>query len=121
MSNKTLLLYIAFIISVLIISFIVYEKWWKIYVKSNENFVNDSGYFCDKDKCSAYTLSQCLNCANCSYCVKDGFSSQCVAGTPSDVITSGKCDRVYANDPYTRSVLAGDNNYIDALHLPLFA
>lgn len=103
---------IGIIIIVLIIAYIALHGY--------EKFTNEAGYYCDNDKCDSFTLSKCLNCSNCSWCMRDGFDSKCVSGTASDLLNSGTCDKVYANDVFTRALMAGDNDYKESEKLPLF-
>jgi hypothetical protein len=103
--------YIVIITIILISLFIIFRS-----VK--ENFTNDSGYFCDPKTCDSLTMSDCFKCSNCSYCLNN-FDSKCVVGTPSELLKSGKCEKVYSNDAWTRAVMVGDNDYRASLDLPI--
>lgn len=87
---------------------------------SGEKFTNASGYYTKPNDCDSMTLSDCMNCATCAWCMGDDFAPKCVAGNASDLLKSGKCKKVYANDAWTRSVMAGDNDYRETIDLPLF-
>lgn len=87
--------------------------------KNTETFTNDSGYFCDPKECEHMTISDCMKCSNCGYCMND-FSSKCVSGSPRELIESGKCSKVYANDAWTRAVMAGDNDYVSYENKSIF-
>ena len=91
-----------------------------VFWKFKEKFTNQSGgYMADTSKCSSLTLKDCLNTSSCVWCMKNGFSSQCVPGNPNNDSIKAKCDRVYANDVWTRSVLSNDNDYKEYEKLPI--
>jgi len=90
-----------------------------LYKKKKELFTNESGQYCDSKNCSSLTLSDCLKCSDCGYCMTNNYTSKCVAGKPRELLASGKCDRVYSNDMWTRAALAGDNDYHNTLDLPI--
>jgi hypothetical protein len=90
-----------------------------IFYFKREKFTNQAGYYTDTTQCSNLTLRNCLDTANCGYCMQDGFNSQCVAGT-KDGPTNGHCSKWYHNDAWTRAVLANDNDYDKYKELPIF-
>lgn len=108
---------ILMIIAIVIIVFVI----MKVFKKSKEQFTNDSGYYCDPKECDKMTISECMKCSNCGFCMSNSFDSKCVSGAPRDLITSGQCDKVYANDVWTRAVMAGDNDYRSYENKSLFA
>lgn len=88
------------------------------FMNMKETFTNESGYFCDPKKCESLTMSDCFKCRNCNYCMNN-FNSKCVAGSASELLKSGKCEKVYGNDTWTRAVMVGDNDYKASLDLPI--
>ena len=90
-----------------------------IFYFNREKFTNEAGYYADTSQCSNLTLRDCLNTANCGYCMQDGFNSQCVAGT-KDGPTGGHCGKWYHNDTWSRAVLANDSDYDRYKELPIF-
>lgn len=76
----------------------------------NEHFNGKYGNMCNND-CGSKTMGQCLECADCGYCIND-FSSQCVPGDVHGPY-NGSCKKWYQNDPFTRAVLSNDNNHIN--------
>jgi hypothetical protein len=109
------LIYLIIIIILLIILlFIIWNK--------QENFTNQSGvYLANANQCSSLTMSNCLNSSSCVWCMKSekGFDSQCIPGNPNDQSVKQQCDRVYANDVWTRSVLSNDSDYKKYMDLPI--
>jgi hypothetical protein len=87
-----------------------------------EKFTNQSGgYMVDTSKCGSLTLKDCLNTSSCVWCMKKdtGFNSQCIPGNPNDQTIKQQCNRVYANDIWTRSVISNDNDYQHYLDMPI--
>jgi hypothetical protein len=68
--------------------------------------------------CESKTLADCLECADCGYCMND-FSSKCVAGDVHGPF-EGKCQKWYQNDPYTRAVLSNNRDYKTYEDEPIF-
>ena len=97
--SKLKILSIIFIVAIIL--FIIY--------KNTETFTNMAGNHCGS--CESKTLKDCINCDSCVWCMRDGFDSQCVDGTADDGPTTAKCDKYYANDIWSRSVLSNDNNF----------
>lgn len=103
----------------LIIAGIILVVVASIFMYTRENFTNMAGYFTDKSSCSSMTLRDCMNTSTCSWCMGDEFSPKCVSGQSADLLSSGKCKKVYANDAWTRALLSADNDYVDSKY-PLF-
>lgn len=108
-------------IILIIIAIVVFALLYMIWNKK-EKFTNQSGVFMnDPNQCSSLTLSNCLNSSSCVWCMNSekGFNSQCIPGNPNDQSIKQQCDRVYANDVWTRSVLANDSDYQKYMDLPI--
>jgi hypothetical protein len=90
-----------------------------IFLFKIETFTNMAGYYTNQSDCSKMTLKNCLDTSTCAWCMGDNFSPKCVAGQTSDLLKDGKCKKVYANDVFTRALFSGDNDYTDALDLPI--
>lgn len=91
------------------------------FIKRQEKFTNESGYFANTKECSNYTLRDCLNTSNCVWLVKDsttGFDSKCIPGTADAVLKKGSRDKIYANDVWTRALVSNDNNFSE--DIPVF-
>lgn len=108
-----LILLIIIIVLLLILAYILWNK--------KENFTNQAGVYAKTDQCSSLTLSNCLNSSSCVWCMKSdkGFDSQCIPGNPNDQSIKQQCDRIYANDDWTRSVLSNDSDYQKYMDLPI--
>lgn len=114
---------VTIIITIVVLWFLFINRQWvlntsigKTIVQKTENFNGKYGNICSD--CSSKTLGECLECADCGYCIND-FSSQCV---PGDVHgpTKGTCKKWYQNDPFTRAALSNDNNYSGPDDEPIF-
>lgn len=105
------------IISITIIAVIFVGILFWMHSKK-EKLTNSAGYYADTKQCGTLEMRDCLNTSNCVWCVNDNFASQCVAGT-KDGATNATCKKYYSNDPWTRSVLANDNDFqkFDALNI----
>lgn len=111
--------YIITIITTIIVLAIVYayrKKFFNISEQKTENFNGKYGNICTD--CSTKTMGECLECADCGYCIND-FSSQCVSGDVHGP-TKGKCKKWYQNDPFSRAALSNDNNYSGPDDEPIF-
>lgn len=67
----------------------------------------------DKE-CPTKNLTNCLKYQNCVYIMTKDFKNKCVAGDvygPYD--KNIRYDKIYHNDPWTRSIVANDNDYKD--------
>lgn len=65
-------------------------------------------------QCPQKNMTNCLKFQNCGYITTKDFNNRCVAGDvhgPYD--KSIKYHKYYHNDPYTRALIANDNNYRD--------
>jgi hypothetical protein len=90
-----------------------------VYSTHLDQFTNMAGYY--SDQCEDKTLRDCLECANCGWCMNDNFSSQCVAGDLHGAYDKTKtCNKWYHNDVWTRSVLANDSDYDKYNAYPIF-
>lgn len=87
-----------------------------IYILSNESYQNvGTGYVTQNtNKCNNLNMSECLKMQNCGYAVTN-HSEQCLAGNTygpyNKKITKESGYKWYHNDPYTRALIANDNNY----------
>lgn len=115
---KSIILIVVVII--IIIGVIIYLLRGRSNESNGEKFTNASGYYTKPNDCDSMSLSDCMTASTCGWCMGDDFSPKCVAGNASDLLKSGQCKKVYANDAWTRSVMAGDNDYREAINLPLF-
>ena len=111
---------LAGVVIIIIVIAVIFLLKGKSNKASGEKFTNASGYYTKPNDCDSMTLKDCLECSTCAWCMRNDFAPKCVAGNASDLIKSGQCKKVYANDTWTRSVMAGDNNYREAIDLPLF-
>lgn len=111
---------IILVIIVIIICAVIFLLNRKSNKTNGEKFTNASGYYTKSKDCDSMTLSNCMNSATCAWCMGNDFAPKCVSGNANDLLKSGKCKKVYANDAWTRSVLAGDNDYRETNDLPLF-
>lgn len=110
---------VTIIITIIVLIFLYANREWILNTsigKKLEYFNGKYGNICSE--CSSKTLGECLECADCGYCIND-FSSQCV---PGDVHgpTKGTCKKWYQNDPFTRAALSNDNNYSGPDDEPIF-
>lgn len=96
----------------IIIIIILYIAYHFINKKSNEKF-SDYGYVAMNMKdCNDKTLTECLRFQNCGYVMTRDFNNRCVAGDVYGPYNKKiKYDKWYHNDPYTRALIANDNNY----------
>lgn len=100
---------IWFIIIVLLICVVMAFGYLYYKYMSKESFNERQGSYCVT--CNDKTFAQCLECADCGYCMND-FSAYCTKGD-SHGPYSGTCKKWYHNDPFTRAVLSNDNDYIE--------
>lgn len=68
--------------------------------------------------CDSKTFGECLECADCGFCIND-FSSKCVSGDVHGPF-EGKCQKWYQNDPFTRAELSNDRDYQTYEDEPIF-
>jgi len=78
---------IVLVVIIIIAKFLVYKK---------ENFNLEYGGYCKK--CEGRTFGNCLTCANCGYCFKNG-EWNCVSGDVHGPYNKD-CDIWYNNDSY---------------------
>lgn len=87
---------------------------------SKEKYTNMAGFNVPQSVCGNLTLGDCLETSTCGWCMNDNFTSMCVAGDvhgPKNTV----CKKYYSNDPWTRSVLANDNDFQEYLEQPIFS
>lgn len=63
-------------------------------------------------QCPTKNLTNCLKFQNCGYITTKDFNNRCVAGDVHGPYNKSiKYHKYYHNDPWTRAVIANDNNY----------
>lgn len=120
MNSIIILSILAFIIFLIFLLLILYEQTLKSKITlPKESFTNNSGL--PSQSCGSKTLSDCLDSSNCAWCMKNsdtGFDSHCVSAGAGGVPTNDVCDKVYANDVWTRALVSSQNN--TDLSIPVF-
>ena len=67
-----------------------------------------------KKNCPKLNMTQCLKFQNCGYITTYDFNNRCVPGDPHGPLDKKiKYQKYYHNDPFTRALIANDNNYRD--------
>ena len=103
--------YIIYIIITIIILFnIIY------FLNKKEKYQNVGTGFTTNNlnTCSNYNMTNCLKMQNCGYAITN-HSEQCLPGNVygpyNKKITKESGYKWYHNDPFTRALIANDNNY----------
>lgn len=88
-----------------------------LYSQKKEHFNTRHGDYCNK--CIDKTMGQCLECSNCGWFIND-FESGCTHGDASGPYNM-TAKKWYHNDPYYRSILSNDNDYVHYAGSPIFS
>jgi hypothetical protein len=85
----------------IILIFIFNKLFFSSSLLNNESFQNFYGVHCNT--CNSKNFAQCLNCAECGFCIK-GSSGECVKGDQHGPYDGRLCDMWYHSDPFSRDL-----------------